>query len=270
MRKPAFHPPRKCELCGVEYTPRGFVQRFCPTCGAERDKQRKRLFYEKTHPDRKPKQKSTEVCTVCGKPFSSHFNGLPYCNTHYLRMYLNGSPDLKGRKRTNTYKTIGDITEVTTSSGRKFIIDTADLETVSKHSWCFDKRSLGYLVANINHKVVSLHRYLLNPPKGMVVDHINGDTSDNRRSNLRICTQKENARNCRVSYNNRFGHLGIAQTKSGKYRVQITVDRHTINCGLFDDFDEAVRVRHVAEECYFGDFSQHKSRTQISTPAVLE
>ena len=67
-----------------------------------------------------------------------------------------------------------------------------------------------------------LHRYLLNAPKGMVVDHINGDTKDNRLENLRVCTQKENLQN-------RLDSLYFPPTKSNKLGIRglfLLYDKH--------------------------------------------
>lgn len=72
-----------------------------------------------------------------------------------------------------------------------------------------------YAHVMIDKKKIRLHRYLMNCPDGLVVDHINGDTKDNRISNLRVVTQKENLKNRMDSIkkpsksNNKLGIRGL-------------------------------------------------------------
>ena len=87
--------------------------------------------------------------------------------------------------------------EGVTSRGIVFKFSLEDWELVTRHSWCVDPR--GYLAATYNKKHTVLHRLIMNAPKGYVTDHINGDKLDNRRENLRICTQHQNTMNNKVS-----------------------------------------------------------------------
>ena len=80
-------------------------------------------------------------------------------------------------------------------------ISTADLPRISEevsaiyvHLW----DSTPYAVARTkNKKRVLLHRFIMEPPKGMEIDHLNRSGLDNRRENLKICTRAENAKNKR-------------------------------------------------------------------------
>lgn len=266
MRKSPTISPRPCISCGVSYTPSSTSQKFCPTCMIEQKRVRQRRYEAHKFPNRKPKQKCTEVCCVCGGVFSSHFDGKPYCNKHYQLMYQYGSPEHRKRAIKNSYDIQGDQTIVTTSKGQKFIISTSDLELVKQHSWCF--RSNGYIVANIHGTVTPIHRFLLNPPERLFVDHINGDPSDNRRCNLRICTPKDNSRNCAPTYSSKTGVVGVKIVKSGKYVAQIMVDRKMIILGTFDTLSEAAAVRADAEQRYFGEFAPSTSRIETTVLGV--
>ena len=72
-------------------------------------------------------------------------------------------------------------------------VDGEDYPSVSKYRWSLDKGyAYGYVMIDGKKYHRYMHNFLLSPPKGLVVDHINWDRLDNRRENLRICTRKEN------------------------------------------------------------------------------
>lgn len=79
-----------------------------------------------------------------------------------------------------------------------FIVDKFDLNKIKKHKWRICKGRNQYVTTTIRNssgrKNVLLHRYLTNPPDNLVVDHINWNTLDNRRCNLRHITSGENSR----------------------------------------------------------------------------
>ena len=95
-----------------------------------------------------------------------------------------------------------------------------------------------------------LHRYLLNPPKGLTIDHINRNPLDNRRCNLKICTQFENNQN---QSHNTSGKVGVSYfKKDNKYKAYIKVNGKQISLGMYKDFKDAVKARIKAEKKYFG------------------
>lgn len=89
-----------------------------------------------------------------------------------------------------------------------------------------------------------LHRYLLNPSKGLTVDHINRNPLDNRRCNLRICTQFENNQNQK---HNTSGCPGVRWHSQGKkWNARITIKGKEKSLGMFNTFEEAVKARYEA------------------------
>ena len=75
------------------------------------------------------------------------------------------------------------------------LIDDEDFEIANRSpSWFVMKNSVGQIYFS-NSKREMLHRLIVNCPKGKVVDHINGNTLDNRKENLRICSKLENQYN---------------------------------------------------------------------------
>jgi len=153
------------------------------------------------------------------------------------------------KKNTNKYEM-----KVITKKGEEILIDIEDFEKVKRYSWCISKT--GYPVANINGKVTKLHRYLLGVknPK-IIVDHINRNALDNRKSNLRLCTALENSRNTTVSKNSNTGYLGISLTPQGKYRARIMVNRKEIRLGNYSKIEDAIKARKQAEKKYFKEFA---------------
>ena len=192
-------------------------------------------------------------CFVCNSKFACCFNGIPYCNKHYLRMINNGTTEKLAKKSKNTFVIINDYVELKTTKNESFFIDKIDLEKTLNYTWCISKT--GYLVANINYKVTKLHRYLLTPSIDKVVDHINGDLLNNRRNNLRICTMSENGKNIKLKSNNSSGYAGIRKTNHNTFNVRITVNNKEIHVGNFQSLDIAINERHNAELKYYKEFA---------------
>ena len=165
----------------------------------------------------------------------------------------------------NDYKIVDDYVIMYTSKGVQFLVDLEDFERIRKYYWGNDKD--GYFVHGfrINGKCgkIKLHRFIMNCPDNMVVDHIHGKESrfDNRKSNLRLATISQNGMNRETSVNNTSGAVGVSWHKqTGKWTARIQIDKKRINLGLFDNFDDAVKARKEAEEKYFGEWSYDNSQ----------
>lgn len=152
------------------------------------------------------------------------------------------------------------------------LIDVDDLEKVKafKYTWCasynFSTKSYYAYVTTypkdengvLGRGRLSLHRFLMNPNNtpGIQIDHINHDTLDNRKSNLRITNAGENFRNrTRKNSNNTSGYRNVIWNKSsGKWSVVICKDYKQIHLGSYDDVDEAGRVAEEARKQYYGEY----------------
>lgn len=92
-------------------------------------------------------------------------------------------------------------------------------------------------------------------PDGYYVDHINHNTVDCRKENLRLCTPSQNAMNSKISANNKSGCKGVRFIKhNNKWIATIVVDHKTIKLGYFDTYEEAVVARLFGEEQYHKEF----------------
>jgi hypothetical protein len=90
----------------------------------------------------------------------------------------------------------GSVRYINLGHGKAAMVDAADFAWLNKHKW-HAMHGSSYARSTIDGKSVFMHRLIMNAPAGLVVDHWNGNIWDNRRSNLRICTQAENLRNKR-------------------------------------------------------------------------
>lgn len=104
----------------------------------------------------------------------------------------------KDMRKKNSYKIDGDIVTVSTEDKDKsFKINLCDLDIIKNYYWRVSTN--GYIISSkvIDGKInlIYLHRYLMTPPDDYVIDHIDGDKTNNLRNNLRICTPACNAKN---------------------------------------------------------------------------
>lgn len=153
------------------------------------------------------------------------------------------------------------------TQGQIAIVDDEDYEELSQFKWYAQKRGQTYLAArtyyeNGKKKFEYMHRRIVRAPDGLVVDHINGNGLDNRRSNLRICTRAENNRNIhrhlsrkRAKVVSRFKGV-YWDERSKKWTAQIRVNRRQIWLGMFEDEIQAALAYDAAAFCYFGEFAR--------------
>lgn len=130
------------------------------------------------------------------------------------------------------------------------------LPLVSSHSWhgaMTSKRKSPkiYAMRAGNGRTTYLHRLIIGAKRGEIVDHINGDTLDNRRANLRIATHAQNAINC--SSPRPYGFRGIERRPSGKFNAQISVNRKSIRSRRFFNIEDAAREYDRLARQYHGE-----------------
>lgn len=90
-----------------------------------------------------------------------------------------------------------------------------------------------------------------------MVDHINGDRSDDRIENLRLATPRQNAQNRSLKAANSSGFTGVSwHSQHEKWWVRITVDGKTRSFGLYEDLAEACLVVINMRKQLFGDFAR--------------
>ncbi|WP_300697223.1 HNH endonuclease [uncultured Clostridium sp.] len=113
--------------------------------------------------------------------------------------------------------------------------------------------------------MIKLHRYIMNiDNSNLLVDHISRDTLDNRKSNLRICTYQQNSFNKSIRIDNTSGITVISfHNINKKWRAKIKYNNLTIHLGYFEDINEALINRRVAEEILFGEYSPNEELKNV-------
>src|SRR3990167_9599874 len=134
-----------------------------------------------------------------------------------------------------------DSVQILIAGGNYALIDKNDYTLVSKIKWHLN--SYGYATGKTprgdGHKTIFMHRIIVNAPKGADTDHINGNTLDNRRSNLRICKHIENCRNQKIRKNNTSGVKGVYLRKdTKKWEAKIGNKYKMLTIGIFPTFQE--------------------------------
>lgn len=129
----------------------------------------------------------------------------------------------------------------------------------SRHPEDWDRRNWCVYVHRIAYALVTG-----TDPGAMLLDHRNGDTHDNRWTNLRLATTVQNSANRAPSRSSTTGVLGVAEFQTNTrimYRayLQIGVVRR---CKIFRTIEAATEQRHAWERQYHGKFSAHRSRPQ--------
>jgi hypothetical protein len=149
------------------------------------------------------------------------------------------------------------VKEITLSQGRVSIVDDEDYELVNQFNWYYRKGSTdkGYARRTANRKSVYLHRFILGAQPKEIVDHINGNTLDNRKSNLRIVSVRQNVLNSGVYGTSKYKGVTIHK-KTGLYRARIVVNGKELSLGYFDNEKDAAIAYNAAANKYFGEFAR--------------
>lgn len=143
-------------------------------------------------------------------------------------------------------------------------IDPDDAERILLHKWSYTRGRdpLGPKYANAElwiggrRKFIKMHRYIMGAPDGVLVDHINGDTLDNRKCNLRLVNDSQNVYNSRKRKLGQSRFKGVAWCKLGnKWRAYICDNRKQIHLGLFADELDAARAYDAAAKARWGEYA---------------
>ena len=148
------------------------------------------------------------------------------------------------------------------TQGKVALVDDGDYESLSKYKWYTHRNAKGkfYAARNINvngkRKTLRMHVSILGKVDGMMIDHINGSTVDNRRCNLRRCTNAENLRNRGATKSNKSGFKGVTwRNKNNKWHSYIRYNGRAIHLGYFTCLVKAAKAYDEAARRLFGEFA---------------
>ena len=146
------------------------------------------------------------------------------------------------------------------SRGKFALVDDEDYEYLNQWKWHISH--YGYAErtqhmpssrANQKFKSIRMHRLIMDAPKNLQVDHIDGSRTNNVRSNLRLCLSGENTRNQKVRATSRSGYKGVSwHPGARKWMVRVG----TRYFGLHDDAGEAAKVYNHWAVVLFGEFAR--------------
>lgn len=207
-------------------------------------------------------------CEICGREikYSLHITGKQVCLKHYHQFKKHGC-FLDNIPRTNSdlndFSIVNDVAIFNLYNQKnikvaEFKIDAEDIRKVQYKKWRMN--AWGYVVSGNNTKTrptIFLHRLICNNPDcKFMVDHINHNTLDNRKCNLRVCSQSENMSNSSISKRSSSGFCGVFFDKQRrKWAPEISKQgvgkKHL---GRYTTIEEAVLARLCAERILYQEF----------------
>lgn len=173
-------------------------------------------------------------------------------------------------RKQNKHKTFKNRTQVYFRDHDFFIIDPEDWDKIKDRCW---RKSSGKILNGVRHnqyvistgkdnRTVLLHRIIAGTPDGLVTDHVDGNFKNNRKSNLRICTQAQNNRNSRKRTKKKDLPHGIHYNKKLKngYIARCKLNGKIVYIGYFDTEEKAEAALIAARNKHYGEYSPHWER----------
>lgn len=152
------------------------------------------------------------------------------------------------------------MSEIKLTQGKVALVDDDDFEWLNQWKWYLGKGN--YATRDITNPLtkkrekVYMHRLLTKTPKKLYTDHINGDSLDNRKENLRIVTHHQNMKNMKMHKDNTSGYKGVSwHKKANKWESQIMISGKKKHLGLYKQAKIAALAYNIASIGYNGKFA---------------
>ena len=133
------------------------------------------------------------------------------------------------------------------------LLDAEDVDSVSLYQWSIGIH--GYVTSGAGRRQILLHRLVAGVGNGSIVDHINRNKLDNRRSNLRLCTCQQNMFTREQQTNNQSGYKGVCKVRTGNWQAQINYCGRAVYLGCYEDALSAAAAYDNAAKSLFGEYA---------------
>lgn len=150
--------------------------------------------------------------------------------------------------------------ELKNKDGFTLLLDDDDYDRLSRYAWRANihKGSKPYFGRRLsNGNIILIHREILDAPDGFLVDHINGDTCDNRKANLRIATHSQSQQNKGKTLRPTSSQYKGVHLHKGRWVSEIRINKDKrLHLGNFTDEKEAAKAYDDAARLYHGEFAR--------------
>lgn len=202
-------------------------------------------------------------CEYCGRPMTQKIvsHGHIFCNKHYKQFKKYGKV-LDSNPRTildrNEVHFDGDVAYIDLYDKNcnviaQAIIDAEDIGKVKYTKWKLSGSGYAMNTPKFSGGNKHMSRVILGTDQ--FVDHINHNTLDNRKENLRIVTKSQNQMNC--------NYRGVHNRQDGKFLAHIKLNQKMCYLGVYVFEEEALFARWYAEVLLFGQYRYPKEKPQI-------
>lgn len=163
--------------------------------------------------------------------------------------------------------------QIPLTQGYFAIVDPEDYDWLMQWKWCLHKTKTNIYahrrlkLSNDKNTTMRMHRAIMKAPKGLEVDHKNGNGLDNRRCNLRIASRLQNTKNTKKRKNTSSQYKGVSwHKKCEKWVVHIRINSVTVHIGLFFHEHEAATAYNKAAKLHYGEFAK---LNKVTNPGYL-